>query len=254
MDSENLQQLGIPIQCGEIHQLRDDGVRYVGDVLSGQIPLQPAVDRAQKKVPRPGLPPRVGQMVQQPAHELRGKYWRQRKSSLRAEPVGTAILGHLGNVLGCSRVLPDQRVVQRFSAAIPNRRRRHLRGDAHRSQIRRGQPRNGESLGDDLLSVGPDLRRIVLGPSGLWENLPVFFLCAGHDRAATIEDDETGAGCALVDRTDIPTHPEIPQSSCCLFSAHAVRDIEVSPAPAMQARASSWRGWVECRLTDKSDP
>ncbi len=49
--------------------------------------------------------------------------------------------------------------------------------------------------------VVPDLQRIVLDPAGPRVDLRVLFLCARHDLASPIEDDEAGAGRALVERS-----------------------------------------------------
>ena len=56
----------------------------------------------------------------------------------------------------------------------------------------------------------PNLKRIVLHPATLRENLRVLALVKGNDIAIVVKEHKTAAGCALVDGTDVLGHDKSP--------------------------------------------
>ena len=73
-----------------------------------------------------------------------------------------------------------------------------------------------ERPGDHLLTAGPDLGGVVLDPARLGEDLLVLLLVDAHHVAAVVEDHESRARRALVERADVVRHvgpPSIGQAS-----------------------------------------
>ena len=54
--------------------------------------------------------------------------------------------------------------------------------------------------------VVPDLSSVMLDPPGLRVYLLVLFLRDRNNRTSPIEDYETAAGRALINRTNVPSH------------------------------------------------
>src|SRR5262249_23295138 len=104
---------------------------------------------------------------------------------------------------GRAPVLPDDRVVDRPARLpIPHDRRLALVGDPDRGNVSRRNARAFQRFDGDADLRGPDFLRIVLGPSGLREDLRELLLRQGPDRAVAIEDDGARARGALIERED----------------------------------------------------
>src|SRR5690606_31929177 len=115
-------------------------------------------------------------------------------------PVGAAQLAAEG---GRARVLPHDRVVHGLArGAVPQDRGLPLVGDAERAQLVGPQTGLRERPGHHHLHLGPDLGGVVLHPARPGEDLAVFALVDGDDRAVLVEDDATTGGGALIDRGD----------------------------------------------------
>ena len=203
-NAERGEQRRVPIQRREVHQLRAAGVGDVGQVQTGEVPQQPAIDRAEREVAGLRTPARIGHVVEQPAQLQSGKIAGERQAGPRAKPVLAAVARELRHQRIDARVLPDDRVVHRSAGgAVPQQRGLALVGDADRGEVAVRQVRAAQCLGDDRLGVAPDFQRIVFDPAGPRVDLPVLHLRAGDRCARAVEHDEAGARGALVDRADV---------------------------------------------------
>ena len=118
----------VPVERREIHELRAAGIGDIGDVKAalvsaGQVPDQPAVDVAEQRVA--GLRPSRARRAHYPgARQLEaGEIAGERQAGLGAEAVLAAVAGEMRDEPIGARVLPDQRVVQRFAGgAVPQER------------------------------------------------------------------------------------------------------------------------------------
>src|SRR5256885_2799514 len=104
---------------------------------------------------------------------------------------------------GRSTVLPDNRVVDRLAGpAVPNHRGLALVRDADGRDLASTQPRLGQCRAGDRDLRAPNFARIMLHPTGLWEELLELPLRDGADRAGVVKDDGTGTGRSLVQCQD----------------------------------------------------
>ena len=102
--------------------------------------------------------------------------------------------------------------------AIPNHRRFALIGDSDGGQVAGAEVALLHGLRNYLLGAAPDFFGIVLDPAGLRINLLVFFLGNRDDSSGLIENDEAGAGRALIDGADIAGHcTALPFFALCDF-------------------------------------
>ena len=81
----SLEQRFVPVERRKVHQLRAAGVGDVGDMqaaarAAGQVPDQPAVDRAEEQVAAFGRRARAGHVVEQPLQFQRAEVARQRQT------------------------------------------------------------------------------------------------------------------------------------------------------------------------------
>ena len=140
---EEPQQLLVPLQRLEIHQLRARGVGRVGEMAPGQIPGEPGIHRAEQHLAGLRLLARAGNGLEQPdelqAREISG----ERQAGLGAQPILAALRGEARDQRLGARVHPDDRVVQRRAGvAVPEQRRLALIGEADAGEIAvaRGPP------------------------------------------------------------------------------------------------------------------
>ena len=109
-------------------------------------------------------------------------------------------------------VLPDERAVQRLAGlGIPRAHRLALVGDADRAQLARADARVVQCLHGHRLRHVPDLRRVVLDPSGPREVLLELAVGAPDQLGLVVEDEAGRARRALVDGED---HAGARLSSC----------------------------------------
>ena len=170
-----------------------------------QFPDQPGVDRAQFDLApdRPVARPRHG--VQQPGELGRRKIGIQDQAGRSLDGGLVAFCGQSRSDGGGAPVLPDDGAVQgRTGPCVPHHGCLALVGEAHG-----GEPIDAARLlhhfATGLEHGGPDLGRIMLDPSGLWEMLGQFDLADSHGAQAPVADfegDGAGRGRALVDGED----------------------------------------------------
>ena len=118
----------IPIQRFEVHQLGAAGIGDVGQVQpaiasAGEIPQQPGIDVAEKKLARLCFAARAGHVVQQPLQLKAAEIAGERQSGFGAKAIRAAVSGVLRDELIDAGILPDQRIVQRFAAALDPKER-----------------------------------------------------------------------------------------------------------------------------------
>jgi hypothetical protein len=196
-DLELVEQLGVPVEGGEVHQQRAAGVGHVGEVPAGEVPDQPGVHGAGEDLAPLGTPAQAVDLVQQPAQLGAGEVGGQRQAGPAAEEVFVRAQG-VEDRAGTG-VLPDDRVVHRAAGVpLPDDRGLALVGDPDGGEV---APLGG--LGDDPPDVGPDLLGVVLDPARPGEDLAVLPLGDRHDLAAGVEDDAARRGGALIDRGDV---------------------------------------------------
>jgi len=73
-----------------------------------------------------------------------------------------------------------------------------------------------QGLTHDFTSIRPDFLRIVLYPPCLGEDLAVFELACGDGASIVVEDNGTGARCALVNGENIGRRHCLPFPLCSL--------------------------------------
>ena len=89
---------------------------------------------------------------------------------------------------------------------IPDNSGFPLVGDADGCQVGTGKVCLCQGTPNNIPGVLPDFSRVMLHPAGLGEDLFVLFLIQSHDVAAVVENDETVAGCALIQSADVVRH------------------------------------------------
>ena len=183
-DLECGEQLRIPVQRVQVHQLRPARVGHVGNVkttvgTARQVPHQERVDVAEQCVSALGQLARLANVVEDPADLQAAEVAGKRQARARPEELDTRPLDVTRQVLRDARVLPDECVTQRLARTpIPHDCRFALVRDADSGQVARFQPARPKGTGDHRLRVAPDLGRVVLHPAGLRIDL-------SHARAET---------------------------------------------------------------------
>ena len=204
-DGEEAEQLVVPVQCLEVHEHRAAGIRRVGDVYSAapaarQVPQQPGVSGAKRGAAAGGGLAQPVDVLQQPLELPPGEIGRGREAGALAYDVASAVAVQGGRDPVGAGVLPDDRVAVRATClAVPHHGCLTLIGDADGGEVGGCQPGQVERGANDVLGSPPDLRRVVLHPPGPGKDLLVLKLVAPNLRAVVVEDDEAGAGRALVD-------------------------------------------------------
>ena len=143
-DVEQAQDVGVPLQRLDVHELRAAGVGHVGDVEpsvrpAGQVPDEPGIDRAEQGVAGLRLLARTGDVGEQPMQLEAGKIARQRQAGLGAQAILAAVGREARHQVVDARVLPDERVAERLAGApIPQKRGLALVRDADRGEVADG--------------------------------------------------------------------------------------------------------------------
>src|SRR5262245_61654542 len=211
-DVEQLQQLVIPLQCAQVHQLRAAGVGHVGHVYAAvgttrQVPHEEAVDRAEENVACAGALADARHLIQDPTDLEGAEVARGRKTGTFAEELHTAAGSECRNIFTDARVLPDDGVVNgQATVAVPDHSGFALVRNADGGEIARAEVPRTQSGGDRRLGIPPDLNRIVLDPSWSWIDLRVLYLRLRDDARGLVEDEKARARSALVDRSDQVRH------------------------------------------------
>ncbi len=217
-DAEELQQLVVPVEGVQVHQ---HGAAGVGDVRhvqpaarpAGEVPQQPAVHGAEDGLAPFGRGADPVDVVENPRDLARGEVGRRWQAGPAPDHLAAAVALQRGHDPVGAGVLPDDRVVVwPAGARVPHDRGLALVGDAERGQVRGAEAGVGQGRRDDGGRALPDLHRVVLDPARARQDLGVFELAAGDLAAIMIENHETGACGALVDRPDEIAHrrPSVP--------------------------------------------
>ncbi len=155
-------------------QQRARGVGIVGDVNSGvgQIPDQPAIDRAEEQIAFLGPPARAGYVVQNPANlgarEVRIDEQSGLRTDLLAKTLGDEVLANRGRLAR----LPDDGVIDRLAAVpVPHDRGLTLVRDADRGHLTGIDAPLGQQFGRRTQHRAQNFQGIVLHPARLRKNL-----------------------------------------------------------------------------------
>ncbi len=186
-NAEEGEEVRIPIERVQVHQLSTAGVGDVGGVNaggwpSGKVPEQKGIDVAEEQIAALGGRLGTGNVLQQPLQFERAEVGAKWQAGLCAKPI-LALGGRIArDGLGGARILPDDGVGDgRAGVTIPDDGGFALIGDAERSDGVTWKLAMSESLIDDGAGAFEDLHWIVLDPTGLWIDLLVLLLCAGDD-------------------------------------------------------------------------
>ena len=180
---EQRQQLVVPVERSQVHELRAAGIGGVGDMApaggpAGQVPDDPAIDRAEQRLAAFGRGTGTVDMVENPLQLGRRKVSRRRQPGARAQQLARRF--ERGNGAVGARILPDDRVVPRPAGArIPHHGGFPLVGDADGGKVRSVEAGAAQGAGDGLVDARGDLDRVVLDPSGAGRDLPVLELTPG---------------------------------------------------------------------------
>ena len=189
------QELVVPVERPQVHELRPAGVGGIGDVAPAaraarQVPDDPAVDRAEQRLAAFGRGTYAVDVVEDPLQLRRREVGRRRQSGARAQQLARRF--ERGHRLIGARVLPDDGVVPRTAGPrIPHHGGFPLVGDADGREVRPGEPGGAQGAGDGLVDARGDLNRIVLDPSGAGQDLPVFELPPRDLAARRVEHHES---------------------------------------------------------------
>src|SRR5262245_44661653 len=136
--SEQTQQLRIPITSVDVIQKRARRVRNVGHMraVAGEMPDEPAIDRAESKFAAFGTRTRVRHMIQEPGDLGAAEVWIDDEARPLAHQVfGTTLPQFIAQSCRAA-VLPDDRIVKRHAGlSVPHDRGFALIGDAHCHEI-----------------------------------------------------------------------------------------------------------------------
>ena len=166
---------------------------------TGELPDQPAVNRAKGQLARFRLGARAGHMVKQPAQLGAREVGVDQQACLGLHQGLVAARPQIGaDGLGPT-VLPDDGMVNRLAGApVPDHAGLTLIGNAQRMNLARCDAGLGQRcLGGSQLGL-PDRDGVMLDPAGLRINLWQFLLRHTDYLAGGIKHNTAGAGGALV--------------------------------------------------------
>ncbi len=203
--AEQVDQPVVPLAAADRHQRGAAGIGRVGDVQSaGQLPDQPALDRAHRQ-PAAGLL-QLRPVGHRPADLGARKIGIEQQPGLGLHHWLMPRLAQVAAHRGGAPVLPDDRGRQRFAGlAVPEHDRLALVGDADRGDPlrpaaaldRRTRHREG---------LVPDFRRVVLDPAAFRIMLDQFGGFARKTCPVGREQHRPGGSGALVDNQDQLAH------------------------------------------------
>ena len=166
---------------------------------AGQVPDQPAIDRAKGQLAGLGLLARAGNVLQYPRNLGRRKIRVEQQPGLRADHPLCAIFHQLLTERRSPPVLPHDRVIDRLPRlAVPHNRRLALVGDADAGHIARPELQLAQRLNRRAQLRSENVERIVLDPSRLGKDLREFMLRLRRNVSLRIEENRPRTGGALV--------------------------------------------------------
>src|SRR5579883_1722202 len=194
--------------------------------------------------------PQPGDILKQPqnlqAAEIRGK----RQAGTLAKAVLAPLFRELADQVSDARVLPDDRRMHGpAGTAFPEDGCLPLIGDADGGKVCRLQATPLHRARNHFLRALPDFLGVVLHPAGLGADLPVFLLLTGEHASGRVKHDEAGAGCPLVDGTEIFSHWRLPLRARWLSVAVLWPRI-----PGLRVSAARWASRVRHREVRQSGP
>ena len=191
--------------------VEDHGAGGVGDVChvnlaAGEVPHQPAVDRAETELSALGLFGCAGDVAEYPAYLGGGEIRVRNETGLFPDFEGH-FRGDAFAELAGSAVLPHNGVAHRLAGCgVPNYGGLPLVGDAYGRDVEAVDVHLGDGFRDDGGLAGPDVPGVVLDPARTGEMLGEFLLCYAADIAFVVEDyGSRGAG-SLVQGEDVFFH------------------------------------------------
>jgi hypothetical protein len=144
---EGGQQVLVPIETAQIHELSPARVGHVGQMraargTAGEIPQQPGIDRPEQDLAARGGAAQPRHLIEQPAKFQCAEIAGERQAGLGAEAVLPFLAAIVRHQPFRPRVLPDQSVMKRRSAAaVPDDGRFALIRDAERGDVAGLKPR-----------------------------------------------------------------------------------------------------------------
>ena len=168
---------------------------------AGELPDQPAVDRAKGQIARRGQAPGTRDMVQNPLQLGARKIGIYQQAGFCLNQLCFSVGAQLCAGRFCSAILPDDGMVDGLTSfAIPDHRGFALVGDANGMDVPRGYSGFDQHVpGGSELST-PYFHGIVLNPSRLGVDLGKLKLRHCNNLPALVKNDAARAGCALVKR------------------------------------------------------
>ena len=242
----------MPVERLQVHQHRAAGVRHVGRVhaavaAAGQVPEQPAVDRAEGQLARLGALARAGHVVEDPGDLRPREVGRERQPDALAQAVGA-----LARPRARARARPVRVSCQTIALwsgspglAVPHDGRLALVGDADRGDVAR--PRSPAPA--SAPSITSRVRRQISRGSCSTQpargmDLLVLALVDRRDAAVAVEQDQPRAGRALVDRRDVAAiartlrAPAPAARAGCMVARSAASAAEPRDSPCARRLAS----------------
>ncbi len=217
-NSKCIEELLVPRQCLQIHQLRAAGVSDICEVNAAlgaarQVPDEKGVNVAEDRVAGLGQLAHAFYIFENPSDFQAAEIRCKRQPGLGTKTVLPAGSRQFADVVRDPRVLPDKSVGKRLAGfAVPNNGSLPLVGDTNRGQVLRLELAIRHRFRHHFARALPDFFRVVLNPSRFGINLLVFFLGDRDDAARAVKHDEPSAGCPLINCADVVgqgTPPEI---------------------------------------------
>ena len=144
---------------------------------SGEVPQQPGVGGSEQEISGFGRLPGALDVIKNPNNFAGGEVGGQRQSGLFAKVIAAVSGLHAVDNVLCSRVLPNNRVIDEFSRGlIPHHCCLALVRDPQPRDVVAGEGGPGKRFPHHFPGVVPNFLRIVLHPSGLGQNLFVLAL------------------------------------------------------------------------------
>src|SRR5207248_4951186 len=146
-------------------------------------------------------------MIQNPANFQAAEVGAQRKPGFCSKAILPALTSKIRDVIGSARVLPDDGISNRLAGfAVPHDCGFTLVGDSDGSEIGSGQTARGHRLLHYFSCCAPNFLGIVLHPTRLRIDLPVFYLSSRYDLPSVIEHHKPSAGRTLIEGAYVTGH------------------------------------------------
>ncbi len=211
-DTEQAEELVVPVEGRQVHQHRSARIRHVGGVHatvgpSGEVPHDPRVGGPEERVSAFGRGAQAVDVLEQPLQLAAREVGGGGQAGLVPDDLAAAVAVQRRGDGGRPGVLPDKGVVEGASGApVPDDGRLSLVGHSDGGEVTHRDARARGRGADDGPGSVPDLQRVVLDPAGPGEDLLVLELVAGDHAPVVVEDHEPGARRPLVDRSNEVRH------------------------------------------------